>query len=253
VLHWIIRSWYTGRWWVLHCYTSCAFLWRIFLLCRAFSTIRFESFCINIHCVPKKHVTTFLMISWSRTVRLERFLAHLLLRVQVFLFSHLAYFVQLLYLGKLSRPKHQQKLNKIMKILQEDVILIKNLYLSKQCGARRLLRELPNKGWKLWSINSLLKRIHKTGTIVPLPGSVRLRLSHSSEKPCAQSGGQAKKPSVSSLDFAWNCHSLFECIQKNNSPWSPAHMLQMMSCSAVVWSQLLSPVSLTDKQRYRLQ
>ena len=35
-----------------------------------------------IHCVPKKHVTTFLMISWSRTVRLERFLAHLLLRVQ---------------------------------------------------------------------------------------------------------------------------------------------------------------------------
>jgi len=34
-----------------------------------------------IHCVPKKHVTTFLMISWSRTVRLERFLAHLLLRV----------------------------------------------------------------------------------------------------------------------------------------------------------------------------
>jgi len=31
----------------------------------------------------KKHVTTFLMISWSRIVRLERFLAHLLLRVQV--------------------------------------------------------------------------------------------------------------------------------------------------------------------------
>ena len=30
----------------------------------------------------KKHVTTFLMISWSRTVRLERFLAHILLRVQ---------------------------------------------------------------------------------------------------------------------------------------------------------------------------
>ena len=35
-----------------------------------------------LHCVPKKHVTTFLMISWSRTVRLERSLAHLLLRVQ---------------------------------------------------------------------------------------------------------------------------------------------------------------------------
>jgi len=43
----------------------------------------------------------------------------------VFLFSNLTYFVQLLYLGKLSRPKYQQKLNKIMKILQEDLILIK--------------------------------------------------------------------------------------------------------------------------------
>ena len=149
--------------------------------------------------------------------------------------------MQILYLGKLSRPKYQQKLNKIMKILQEDVILIKNLYLSKQYGARRLLWELPNNGWQLWSIDSLLKRSHKTGTIVPLSGSVRPRLSRSSEKPCAQSAGQAKKTSISSLDFAWNCHSLFKCIQKNNSPWSPAHMLQMMSCLAVVWSQSCIP------------
>ena len=36
---------------------------------------------IILHCVPKKHVTTFSMISWSRTVRLRRFLAHLLQRV----------------------------------------------------------------------------------------------------------------------------------------------------------------------------
>ena len=94
-----------------------------------------------------------------------------------FLFSHLTYLVQLLYLGKLSRPKYQQKLNKTMKISQEDVILIKNLYLPKQYGARRLLNELPDKGWKLGSINSLLNRSHKTG---------RLRLSRSSEGPCAQ-------------------------------------------------------------------
>ena len=34
-----------------------------------------------------------------------------------------------------------------MKILQEDVILCKkNLYVSKQYGARRLLGELPDKG-----------------------------------------------------------------------------------------------------------
>ena len=66
----------------------------------------------NNYTVFQKHVTTFLMISWSRTVGLERFLAHLLLRVQAidrfFLFSHLTYFLQLLYLGKLSRPKYQQ-------------------------------------------------------------------------------------------------------------------------------------------------
>jgi len=76
----------------------------------------------------------------------------------------------------LSRPKYQQKLNKIMKISQEDAILIKNLYLSKQHGARRLLSELPDKGWKLGSIDSQLKRSHKTGTIiVPQPGSGRPR------------------------------------------------------------------------------
>jgi len=128
-----------------------------------------------------------------------------------------------------------------MKISQEDMILIKNVYLSKQYGARRLLSELPDKGWKLGSIDSLLNRSHKTGTIVPQPGSGRPRLSRSSEGPCAQSGEQAKKASVSSLDFAWNCHSLFKCIQKYNSPRSPAHMLQMMSCSAVVWSQSYNP------------
>ena len=65
-----------------------------------------------------------------------------------------------------------------MKISQEDVILIKNLYLSKQYyGARRLLSELPDKGWKLGSIDSLLNRSHKTDTIVPQPDSGRPRLS----------------------------------------------------------------------------
>ena len=157
---------------------------------------------------------------------------------QVFLFSHLTYLVQLLYLGKLSRRRYQQKLNIIMKISQEDVILIKNLYLSKQYGAQRLLRKLPDKGWKLWSIDSLPKRSYKTGTIIPLPGSVRPRLSRSSEKPCAQSGKQAKKASVSSLDFAWNCSSVHRKI---------IHCDLQLTCfkccraAAVVWSQSYIP------------
>jgi len=46
-----------------------------------------------------------------------------------------------------------------MKISQEDVILVENLYLSKQCCARTALSELPDKGWKLGSIDSLPKRI----------------------------------------------------------------------------------------------
>jgi len=50
-----------------------------------------------------------------------------------------------------------------MKISQEDVILIKNLYLLKQYGARRVLSELPDKGWQLGSVDSLRKRSHKTG------------------------------------------------------------------------------------------
>jgi len=79
-----------------------------------------------------------------------------------------------------------------MKISQEGVILIKNLYLSKQYGARRVLSELPDKGWKFGSIDSLLQRILKTGTIVRQPGSGRQRSAR------AQSGGQAKKASVSS-------------------------------------------------------
>jgi len=89
-----------------------------------------------------------------------------------------------------------------VKISQEVVILIKNLCLSKQCGEWKALSELPDKGWKLGSIDSLLKRSHKTGTNVPQPGSVRSRSLCSSGGPCAQSGGQAKKASVSLLDFA---------------------------------------------------
>ena len=71
------------------------------------------------------------MISSTRTVPLQRFLLPIITNNighrEVFLFSHLTYLVQLPYLGKLSRPRYQQKLNKIMKISLEDVILIKKI------------------------------------------------------------------------------------------------------------------------------
>jgi len=53
-----------------------------------------------------------------------------------------------------------------MKVSQKLAILNKNLHLSKQYGARRLLSELPDNGWKLESIDSLVKKIHKTATIL---------------------------------------------------------------------------------------
>jgi len=71
-----------------------------------------------------------------------------------------------------------------MKVSQKFATLIKNIYLSKQYGAQRLLSELDDNGRKLQSIDGLLKRIHKTGTIVRLPGSS----ARSSGGPCAQSG-----------------------------------------------------------------
>jgi len=54
-----------------------------------------------------------------------------------------------------------------MKISQQDVILIKNVYLSKGYGhgAHRLLSEFPNKSWEFGSIDTLLKKIRRTGTI----------------------------------------------------------------------------------------
>jgi len=90
-----------------------------------------------------------------------------------------------------------------MKISQEDVILTKNLYLSKQYGARRLLSETARQGLEPWKHRQFAEQKPQDGyNNVPQPGSGRPRLSRSSEGTCAQSGGQAKKTSVSSLDFA---------------------------------------------------
>jgi len=69
---------------------------------------------------------------------------------QVFLFSHLTYLVQLLYLGKLSRPKYQQKLIKIMKISQEDVILIKKSLSVKAVWCMKAVEWIVRQGLETW-------------------------------------------------------------------------------------------------------
>jgi len=68
-----------------------------------------------------------------------------------------------------------------MKIANEDVVLIKNLYLSKGRGARKLLNEFPDNCWKLGSVDYLLKKIRKTGTVNRQPGSGRPRSARTDE------------------------------------------------------------------------
>jgi len=68
-----------------------------------------------------------------------------------------------------------------MKIADEDAVLIKNLYLSKGWGARKLLTELRDKGWKLGSIDYLPKKIRKTGTVNRQSGSDRPRSARTDE------------------------------------------------------------------------
>ena len=141
-------------------------------------------------------------------------------------------------LGNCQDLNISKKKLKILKISQEDAILIKNLYLSKQYCARRLLSELPDNGWKLGSIDSMLKRI-RIARRVQMSGNQaaadRVRRVAVEELVPSQEDKLERHRSARE-NFAWNWHSPFKCAQ-DNSPWSPAQMLQTTSCSAVVWSQ----------------
>jgi len=83
--------------------------------------------------------------------------------------------------------------------------------------------------WKLGSIDSLLKRIRKTGTIARQPGSGWMRSARIATRTLRRwrtsclSGGQAKKHQS----------------RESGIPRSSVHtaMLQTTSCSGVKWSQ----------------
>src|SRR5580692_3141694 len=62
-----------------------------------------------------------------------------------------------------------------MALSEEDRILIKNLYLLKGYGARRLISEFPTKDWKKTTVNDFLKRVDETGSITRKSGSGRPR------------------------------------------------------------------------------
>ena len=116
--------------------------------------------------------------------------------------------------------------------------LIKNLYLSKGYGARRLLSEFPDKGWKLGSIDSLVKRSHKAGTIALQPGSGRPRIRRVAPwRTLSSVRGTSQKGTDQLVRFHTKLAFLFKCAQ-DNALWSPAQTLQTTSCSAVCSSQL---------------
>jgi len=67
---------------------------------------------------------------------------------------------------------------------EEDKIFIKNLYVYKGYSARQLIGEFLEKGWKLRSLNYLLKKLPETESTDRKPGSGRPRTEdmHSSQR-----------------------------------------------------------------------
>jgi len=137
----------------------------------------------QLHCV-QKNVTTSSAITYC-----------LLLRVlaidRCFYFSTLPISCTYFNLGKLSNLQQNLKNENFIGRCNFD---LKSL--SKQYDARKTLSEFLDNGWKVGSIDSLLKRIRKTDTLSGKQQETALS-SHSSRGPCAQSAGQAKKASIS--------------------------------------------------------
>lgn len=57
----------------------------------------------------------------------------------------------------------------------EDRILIENFHKSKGYGAKKLIREFPDKHWNIDGLNYLLRKLRETGTTARKPGSGRPR------------------------------------------------------------------------------
>ena len=74
---------------------------------------------------------------------------------------------------------HCHNVNMVFSV--EDRILIENLYKCKGFGAKKLIREFPDKGWNVCGLNYLLKKLRDTGTTARQPGSGRRRSARTDE------------------------------------------------------------------------
>ena len=68
-----------------------------------------------------------------------------------------------------------------MPFTNEDKIIIKHYRLEKNYGRKRLLREFPDKGWTVGGLDTLLKKIDKTGGIERKKGSGRPKSARTDE------------------------------------------------------------------------
>lgn len=68
-----------------------------------------------------------------------------------------------------------------MAFTKEDKVLIKVLRQEKGFGAKRLLKEFPNKNWSVNSLNKLLQKIDRTGSFDRKPGSGKTRKARTAQ------------------------------------------------------------------------
>jgi len=123
-----------------------------------------------------------------------------------------------------------------MKISQEDGILIKSLYLSKQYGdwCTNVVAWISRLGSETWKHRQSAKENPQYGYNCPATTQLYIeRLRYLAVEDLVLSQDDKPKVTISSWDFVWNVHSLFKCAQDD----SPALTLQTASCSAIVWSQ----------------
>jgi len=63
-----------------------------------------------------------------------------------------------------------------MAISEEDKISMKIVRQKKQCGAKKFLKEFPQKGWSFGGLKKIIRDINTTGTAARCPGSARRRI-----------------------------------------------------------------------------
>jgi len=127
----------------------------------------------------------------------------------------------------------------IMNISQEDAILIKNLYLSR---AWTLFSEFPDKGWKLESIDSLLKRIRTMGLPFNQACSCRPRSTRSGKGFVLRKEDKPKRN-----------RSAREIAHESGIFHSSLHKIIHSALDVVLsccLKPIASPFSLSDKQPY---